>query len=349
MKRKIEMGEKTAIEWADDTFNPWWGCSKVSEGCAHCYAENLARRFGVDWGPTATRRLASDAYWNQPRLWNKQAEQAGVPRRVFCGSMCDVFEEGATQHLCRQTLFQLIRETPHLIWMLLTKRPENIIEMIPRDFYKDQINTPFNPLPNPPPGLGERTESTARCAHTRKISNVWLGVTAENQARWNERMPILADIPGFTKFVSCEPLLGPIQFNNPYDEPNILVGDIDWIIVGGESGPKARPMHPEWARSIRDQCQRHKILFFFKQWGEFCPKGSITLTDRWGTLDIEGHWFSKTTPWNGVKNDPPNYEVVMEQIGKKSAGRVLDRREWDEVPSPPAPSPRMARGMNIKW
>ncbi len=221
------MGENTKIEWCHHTFNPWWGCWKVSEACANCYAETWAKRTGNSvWGKDAPRRFFGDKHWNKPLKWNRQAKADGVRRRVFCASMADVFEDREDLVDQRRRLFRVIASTPDLDWLLLTKRPQNVIPLTPTfDDY----------LPK----------------------NIWLGTTAENQERWDERVPVLASIPASVRFVSAEPLLGPIKMGK--HRPN-------WLIVGGESGPGARPMHKEWVESLRGQCD-DRTAFFFKQWG----------------------------------------------------------------------------------
>jgi len=230
---------KTKIAWTDYTFNPWWGCAKVSPGCAHCYAETLARRFGCDvWG-ARPRRLFGDAHWREPLKWNRDAEQAGERRRVFAGSMCDVFEQAKRSDGLdaeRARLFALIRLTPHLDWLLLTKRAENIAAMLPADW-----------------GAG--------------YANVWLGVSAENQPAADERIPLLMRVPARVRFVSCEPLIEYVDLKlGAYrDQPNSRAEWIHWVIVGGESGPNYRAMDLDWARSLRGQCARTGVAFFFKQ------------------------------------------------------------------------------------
>lgn len=241
------MGQNSAIEWTDHTFNPWMGCAKVSDGCKHCYAETMMdKRWGkVEWGPQGTRVRTSAANWNQPLKWNREAEAAGVRRRVFCASLADVFEDRPALHLWRTDLFKLIDATPHLDWLLLTKRPENVVKMVLWDA----------------PGC-------------KPSGNVWFGTSVENQVTADERIPHLLRIPAAVRFLSVEPLLGKIEFSNVTKRSDAVfqlgkkaMDGIHWVIVGGESGPKARPMHPDWARSIRDQCLAAGVPFFFKQTG----------------------------------------------------------------------------------
>lgn len=241
------MAENTAIEWTDATFNIAWGCMKVSPGCTHCYADTLSRRYGHDvWGPAATtaRRTFGEKHWGEPLRWNRAAEQAGVRRRVFCSSMCDVFEDHPTIDAERAKLWPLIRATPSLDWQLLTKRPERILARLPGDW-----------------GEG--------------YPNVWLGTSVESQEYADERIPHLLAVPARVRFLSCEPLLGRITFRWASWDPNSgkrverwhldgLAG-IHWVIVGGESGPQARLMDVGWADKLRLECADAGVAFFMKQ------------------------------------------------------------------------------------
>jgi len=223
------MAENTGIEWATDTFNPWIGCTKVSPACDNCYAEawNIRYEKGAHWGPKAPRRRTSEKNWNLPRRWNKQAEKNGVPRRVFCASLADVFDNQVPPEW-RENLWKLIKETPNLDWLLLTKRAPNIRRMLPSDW----------------------------CGG---YQNVWLGTTVENQNEWDKRGKHLTDIPAAVRFLSCEPLLGEIDFGDD-------IRKLDWIITGGESGTFYRQANPDWFRTIRDQCVAAGVAFLFKQW-----------------------------------------------------------------------------------
>ena len=222
------MGFESKIEWTTHTFNPWWGCTKVSEGCRFCYAKSLSNRFGYDvWGRERPRRLMSDSYWEQPTKWNRVAEETGERPRVFCASMADVFDEEAPDGQ-RERLWHIIRQTPMLDWQLLTKRPHLMEEYLPDDW------------------------------GTFGYPNVWLGTSVEDQ-RVLARIEHLIRVPAVVHFLSVEPLIGPI--------PNLQLEGVNWVIVGGESGPGARPIEPEWVDDIKNQCDSHHVAFFFKQWG----------------------------------------------------------------------------------
>jgi protein gp37 len=236
----------TSIEWTDFTFNPWWGCSKVSAGCANCYAEKMGARFGVRWGKGGDRRLASQKYWRQPERWNAAAKKAGKVARVFCASMADVFEDGIDE-AWRRSLWATMRDTPWLDWQVLTKRPENFEKYLPEDW----------PAMHP---------------------NVWLGVSVENQEAADRRIPILLRTAAAVRFVSAEPLLGPVDlerggwtFLRPLRPPPGSKGGhqrgLDWVIVGGESGRGARSFEVRWAEDLRDQCRASGVAFFLKQLG----------------------------------------------------------------------------------
>lgn len=233
------MGEFTKISWCDHTFNSWLGCEKVAPECDGCYAEQWAKRAGRPelWGPHGERSHTSAANWRKPILWNRWAEDAGERHRVFCASLADVFDNQAHPDW-RTDLFALIRETPNLDWLLLTKRPQNIKKMIPADWGDGYLN-------------------------------VWLGTTAginaafEAQKCWTH----LSAVPAVVHFISMEPLLEGISVESSC--PNA-----DWIIVGGESNQgshRARHMEPDWARSIRDDCADLGIAFFMKQMSALAP------------------------------------------------------------------------------
>lgn len=310
------MGKVTKIEWCHHTFNPWRGCSKVSPGCQACYADAQARRnpgvLGI-WGAQGTRVVASESMWREPIRWNAEAAAAGERRRVFCASMCDVFEDwqgfmvnaaghrlyrdGADWHTegapcpvltmddVRLRLFELIAMTPALDWLLLTKRPANILPALDRLRGMGLVASDHLPW-----------------------DNVWLGTSVEDQQRADERIPELLKVPARVRFLSCEPLLGLVDltavqtssqwpgkrepskldalrgFTYSRRKPFVLggiteekgevpyvdlhdVGRIGWVIVGGESGPQARFCDVDWVRSLVRQCQAAAVPVFVKQLG----------------------------------------------------------------------------------
>ena len=269
------MGESTAIGWTDHTFNPWWGCARVSPGCEHCYAEAFAKRTGhAVWGKSSDRRFFGDKHWAEPLKWNAAAEQAGRPALVFCASMADVFEDRRDLDETRARLFELIPETPWLIWQLLTKRPEHVLDLVP-DRWKRSTEIP--------PGI---VTQVATVHHpSRWPSNCWIGTTVEDQRRAGERIPLLIDVPAPVRFLSCEPLLGRVDLSGPGIPLVWLGGDprfdaaLHWVIAGGESGPGHRPLDLDHARALRDQCRTAGVPFFFKQVGGRTPTAGGDLLD----------------------------------------------------------------------
>src|SRR3990172_3599118 len=298
------MAQNSKIEWTDHTFNPWMGCTKVSPGCKHCYAETMMdHRYGkVEWGPQGTRVRTDLKYWKQPLKWEKQPwmectvcgwrgvydGESTCPgcshpmvrvmktarQRVFCASLADVFEENQKVANWRGELFQLIDQTPNLDWLILTKRPERIFS----------LGTD---------AVGEIFDNWAM-----RQSNVWLGTSIENQKTADERIPQLLKVCAHVHFLSCEPLLEKIHLGENINE-------LQWLICGGESGPLARPMDHDWARSLRGQCLAAKVPFFFKQWGEWAPFDQLA----WAT--------DKTL----FKHKPVELnEMMMCRVGKGMAG-----------------------------
>lgn len=325
------MSENSKIEWTDHTFNPWEGCQKVGPGCDHCYAETRNARYAggtaINWGPGAPRRRTSAAYWRKPLAWNANHEaffaEHGRRQRVFCASLADVFDN-AVDREWRDDLATLILDTPNLDWLLLTKRIGNAGAMLGEMF-----------LDGTPP-------------------NVRIGATIVNQPEADRDIAKLLAL-GLPNFLSLEPLLGPVDLGlcdcdhgsrpGPGGTGGVACARchgaggrmLDWVIVGGESGPGARPMHPDWARELRDQCEAAGVPFLFKQWGEWmqvtesavhpeatripgnlCRVQSISAPDRYVAISTNGGRL--------------RYEI--ERVGKKAAGRLLDGRTWDEVPTP---------------
>ena len=312
----------TKIEWAEETWNPIIGCSKVSPGCTNCYAERMAGRLAnisaqvenygnvVNWQddeePHEIKALGKwtgkthfvESALEKPIHWKK-------PRTIFVCSMGDLFHETVSFNDILEVMY-IIDRCPQHTFLLLTKRPERMHE-----FFTSWVPNPF-------------------WINGDYLPNVWLGVTAENQEMANERIPILLDIPAAKRFVSIEPMLGPVEFPKvPMTRSaklDIIMQrtSLDWIICGGESGPKARPMHPNWARSIRDQCVAAKIPFMFKQWGEWVDEfhpsavhGKHKITDRFVDITSDGQDYKG---------------VYMYNVGKKAAGRKLDGKIWNQKP-----------------
>lgn len=306
------MAENSSIEWCDHTFNPFIGCTKVSPGCDNCYAEHLMdkRMHKVVWG-TKERIRTSPANWRKPIAWNAAHAEFfalhGRRQRVFCASLADVFDN-AVDPSWRADLFDLIEKTPNLDWLLLTKRIGNVMSMVSE---AAQYQFDLNCLEKP-----------------RLPENVWIGATIVNREEMLRDAEKLLAAPARVRFWSVEPMLcdlGEIPLN--------LMPD--WVICGGESGSNARPMHPDWARDLRDQCDAAGVKFFFKQWGEWAPGencgGPMTRTERVADW-WDGEWrFDTLTPGAAASmhydDEPTTYRV-----GKKAAGRMLDGRTHDEFP-----------------
>lgn len=283
------MGKDSRIEWTHHTFNPWWGCVKVSAACDHCYAEAWAKRVGSDvWGPHSERRFFSDNHWKEPLKWNRDAEAEGVRRRVFCASMADVFENRDDLVEPRARLLELIAATPMLDWLLLTKRIHLVKKLLP----------PGYEFPR----------------------NVWLGATVENQEYATKRIKyLLAFKSPSVRFLSCEPLMGPLDLT-PYLRPNAKGQRVDWVIAGGESGHGARPMDPDWPEQLQHQCAAADVPFHFKQWGHWAPVDNLELP----------HGYADRKVVNFYKGAKP---VPVVGVGKTVAGRILKGRTWDEFPA----------------
>jgi protein gp37 len=320
------MGVKTGIEWTEATWNPIRGCSKVSDGCRNCYAMHVASRFSdsdqayhglaLRNPPRWTGKIqVVPAHLDDPLKWKR-------PRRIFVNSMSDLFHEHIPFSEIDR-IFNVMYLAKHHTFQILTKRPERMYDYILRSAWLSN-----NPLPN-----------------------VWFGVSAEDQDTWDHRVGILHQIPAAVRWVSVEPMLGPIHASNDLilwrcsdcevedlhhpsdsqyfefcrDEAIEQKPAIDWIVVGGESGNGARPMNPDWARSIRDQCIEAKVPFLFKQWGEWAP---------WDFDSWEPESFKKTQLdiYYGPYHSSDDIVQHVYRVGKKTAGRMLDGRTWDEYP-----------------
>lgn len=359
------MGENSAIEWTDHTWNLWEGCEKVSPGCKHCYAERERDHWLkiVEWGPMGQRKMMSMPTINAPLKWDKECKRLGKRRRVFTMSLGDFFEDWNgiiinhkkeqlfnTEHEMfvanpignavavrieeiRKIGFEIMTRSTNLDFLVLTKRPENVMRMVPSEW------------------------------RHQWPAHVWMGTSVENQEYADKRIPHLLEIPSRVHFLSMEPLLGKVDlsafvlkqdlFNcqkcgeefasgeadrngrHPYcggqgdPEGFVYHTQIDWVIVGGESGDDARPMHPSWPLGIRDLCINADIRFFFKQWGEW---ESVVVEDEhlepeMIRVDTEGR---DLTDLAGLWDES---DAFLRRVGKKKAGRLLDGREWNEVPA----------------
>ena len=354
----------TKIEWADRVWNPVRGCSRVSQGCDHCYAERMATRFSGPgyWGEGFAKPVHGQPHWTgrvalveemllKPLSWLRGRQPAGRPReRVFVNSMSDLFHEDLPDEAIDR-VFAVMALCPHLDFLVLTKRPERMREYfaggrlwagvrIQSEVMRLTYDYPI-PLPEP---WSRIAELALAAAGYWPLPNVWLGTSVEDQATADARVPLLLDTPAAVHFASYEPALGLVDFRpwltrtdvvrEPlHDGPVTLKhypGGVDWIICGGESGPGARPMHPDWARSVRDQCAAAGVAYFFKQWGEWVPSDygthSIAPDGSWAKNDENGY------PPGWV---PPNGTFTIARLGKKAAGRLLDGREHNEFPRSP--------------
>lgn len=300
------MAENTNIPWCDHTFNPWLGCEKVSPACKYCYAELFAerrfKRFGKLWGEGSIRHRTSEDNWKKPLAWNRKCEKKGIQRKVLVGSMCDIMEKRPELELMRKEFWKLVEATPYLDYMLLTKRIENTIKMVPMEWLKEWP------------------------------ANVWLGATAENQQQADKRIPELIKVPARIRFLSCEPLLSEIKILPAH------IVKLHWIIAGGESGTDARPMHLSWAKALSDQCKHAGRPFFFKQWGEWkfgTSKSDIKKHKHIIMLSNGKHGDPAKEKWKNKysKEEWNKLEAhLMARVGKKAAGDLLQGKEYKEFP-----------------
>lgn len=313
------MGNKTGIAWTDATWNPTTGCTRVSAGCDHCYAFQLHDQRHVAWkrgnmpnAPAQYHKPFSQVQrfperLDLPRHWGK-------PRRVFVDSMADLFHEDVPFAIIAR-VFGTMHSARQHTYQILTKRPQRMREFIA--WFQEEW-------------LGGRAGFGA--AWPREYQHVWLGVSVEDQQRAEERIPQLLATPAAVRFISAEPLLGPLNLapwltrvsaRYPGDGSVEITEyeTVDWVIAGGESGPGARPMHPEWARSLRDQCVAAGVAFFFKQWGEWTPQ----------------HPLVPPAP-RGLVAAGTDAELVVYRVGKHRSGRELDGRTWEQFPLAAVPA-----------
>lgn len=320
------MSDKTGIEWTDATWNPATGCTKVSPGCDNCYAETFSERFrgkpGHYFEGGFDIQLRPDKLV-QPLRWKK-------PRRIFVNSMSDLFHKDVPDEYIAK-VFAVMAAAEHHTFQVLTKRPARMRSLLnDREFLASVWEWCVELIgESRADALWDGSEEVPW-----PLPNVWLGVSAEDQKWADIRIPVLLDTPAAVRFISAEPLLGPINLEmlagstlgwNALDDESIAHPALDWVIVGGESGHNARPMHPAWATSLRDQCAHAEVPFLFKQWGEWAP-GILDFGSRTGTVGIG----FRSIPY--VDGRYGGELASMTRIGKKAAGRELDGRTWDEFP-----------------
>ncbi|AMT72066.1 DUF5131 family protein [Mycobacteroides immunogenum] len=345
------MGDKTGIEWTDATWNPVTGCDKVSPGCDHCYAETFAERWrGTEGHYFATGfdvQLRPDKL-DLPLRWTK-------PRKVFVNSMSDLFHDRVPDEYVA-SVWAIMALAPHHTFQLLTKRHGRMHSLVGSSRFAGLVYMAINsmldhgnPLRINDIAIMAALDGFAR-GQFKVLDNVQLIVSVEDQKRAELRIPVLLDTPAAVRGISGEPLLGPVVMKQhwlhpvmrePSPENNAIgrrigksngVGFIDWVIVGGESGPGARPMHPDWVRSLRDQCVAADVPFLFKQWGEHEPtsrgiRGYSTTADRFVYTDGSG-----SIALADAASEHKESGATMQRVGKKRAGRELDGRTWDQYP-----------------
>jgi protein gp37 len=371
----------TKIEWTDVTWNPVTGCTKISPGCEHCYAERMSKRLKGRYGYPADEPFRVTLHpdkLEEPLHWRK-------PKRVFVCSMGDLFHEDVPDRFI-EAVFGIISLCGQHVFQVLTKRPERALEWFGRSMVgvcqaELCVNGALRSTAYIRDTSAVNGTPTADHRDEWPLPNVWLGVTAEDQQRANERIPTLLQIPAAGRFVSIEPMLGAIHLMGVSgsdgacwntlrghkflpqervvgqiggmaltDYPCVPTAKLDWVILGGESGPGARPMHPDWARKVRDDCQAAGVPFYFKQWGEW-GAGAIRISDGHPVFRMFANkmgWEHKGDTWvnggtcidttgrtltRGGDFDDARYPVaVVHKIGKKRAGRVLDGQTWEQMP-----------------
>ena len=353
------MSDKTKIEWTDATWNPVTGCTKVSPGCDHCYAETIAHRFaGTKAYPDGFQVTLRPERLDQPLRWRGS-------KRVFVNSMSDLFHDDVPDEYIG-SVFEVMAKAPQHTFQILTKRPGRMRSLLKRWAAQGTAED----WAGPGTAVFRRADKVWVGPIRWPLPNVWLGVSAEDQ-RWADvRIPVLLDTPAVVRFVSAEPLLGALDLRRWLTPPAMVCGwnpnasladeqamaaviraavqkaardrgdvepaFLDWVIVGGESGYGARPMHPAWVRSLRDQCVHEGIAFHFKQWGEWRwareaedreyerEHGDLFPNSRWEVLSAAGEVRGDNVPQAG--------DSVVQRVGKRAAGRELDGRTWDEFP-----------------
>lgn len=338
------MAGTSSIEWTDATWNPVRGCSRVSRGCEHCYAERQAmRQSGTDRAYEGLVKMTSQGpKWtgeirivyntlDAPLRWRR-------PRRVFVNSMSDLFYERIST-VDIASILGIAAACPQHTFQVLTKRPQRMLSVLSTAEFHDAYETTIamythSDVPWPPP-------------------NVWLGVSVEDQRTAEERIPLLLDTPARVRWISAEPLLGPLdvirylQIGTRGDD-GVVRPDLGWVVAGGESGPGARAAHPHWFRALRKQCKAARAAFFFKQWGSWAPVGplyeegdtDVDVAACMAALDTDPDdsssqiWITSSgTRWESAFGQPPPGTWAMRRVGKGWAGRLLDGRVWNEYPA----------------
>lgn len=317
---------QSSIEWTDSTWSPLTGCTKVSPGCDHCYAEAMHERFNGK-GSFATVTLRPERL-TQPLKWRKR-------RRIFVNSMSDLFHQDVPDEFIAR-VFAVMAATPRHTYQVLTKRHARMRSLLNNYGWWTRVaayQLEYTDEPSP-----TQTQPNG-CA----LLNVWLGVSVEDQHWADIRIPALLGTPAAVRWISAEPLLGPADLMSVPPRTGCIPA-LDWVVVGGESGPKARPMHPQWVRDLRDQCTAAGVPYFFKQWGAWAPTGAGGVGVH---LDTTPAGYIRTP----VRHDPNvrymgapytihrtksgteiPYSPEMRRVGKRAAGRELDGRTWDEFP-----------------
>lgn len=360
------MSAQTGISWTDSTFNPWMGCTKVSPACDHCYAERDTKRFGrVQWGAGQPRVRTAKSTWAKPKTWNdapfwecscgfrgSEPTQSGAimlggrptcpnclttelrraRRRVFSASLADWLDNEVPSEWLVD-LLDLIRKTPNLDWLLLTKRIGN---------WRSRLRLAADACWDAEIG-GNRDLYDWICTWLGgdAPANVWIGATVIDQPEADRDVPKLLAVPARIRFLSIEPMLGAIDLMPMFEHRAEVHNDtgVQWIICGGESGPHARPMHPDWARSLRDQCATAGVAFHFKQWGEWLGFASDSPCFDFGqdgetiAARVDGTTYGGA--WLQDWREPDDISAVSVRVGKAAAGRLLDGVKHNAFPSVP--------------
>jgi protein gp37 len=335
------VGDNSKIEWTDATWNPVTGCTKVSPGCDHCYAERVTERFS---GPGSFARIVlHEDRLGLPLRWRK-------PRRVFVNSMSDLFHERIPDEYVAR-VFAVMAVAPEHTFQVLTKRHGRMRSLLRSEPFRQQVMGAARRGPEAPLLFPSHIDGGGLQQIDWPLPNVHLGVSVEDQKWADIRIPALLETPAAVRFLSCEPLLGPVDLTGsgtaqmywltgrpewgPPDpdglRPLTVAPVIDWVIAGGESGQKARPMHPAWARDLRDQCQAAGVPYLFKQWGEWAP---VEPDEGWNRRQAD--WLIRHDGYSWPLTEPHGAEdattATIRRVGKHAAGRLLDGRTWDEYP-----------------